>query len=139
MKKNYEILDHTADISVKIKAASLRGIFIESSVAMMDLICKIEKVKALKSFNINVSGISNEQLLVNWLQELLFLHEVKNFLFSKFTIKSLKNGLLTGSATGEKLDSSRHELLNHIKAVTYNNLEITKDNGNFVTRITFDI
>jgi len=139
MKKNYEILDHTADISVKIKAASLKGIFIESSVAMMDLICNIEKVKTLKSFNINVRGISNEQLLVNWLQELLFLHEVKNFLFSKFTINSLKDGLITGCASGEKLDSSRHELLNHIKAVTYNNLEITKNNGNFVTTITFDI
>ena len=139
MKKNYELLDHTADISIKVKAPSLKGIFIQSSVAMMDLICNIDKVNPINSFKIDASGVSSEQLLVNWLQELLYLHEVKNYLFSKFTIRSINRGVITGSATGEKFDSSRHELLNHIKAVTYNNLEIKKENGNFVTIITLDI
>lgn len=139
MKKNYEILDHTADISVKIYAASLKDIFIQSSVAMMDLICNIDKVKPMKSFNIKVSGISNEQLLVNWLQEILYLHEVRNFLFCKFIINSIKDGVITGSAIGEKLDSSRHELMNHIKAVTYSNMDIKKEHGRYITRIVFDI
>lgn len=139
MKKNYEILDHTADISVKIYATSLEDIFIQSSVAMMDLICNVEKVRPLKSFNIEVSGSSNEQLLVNWLQELLYLHEVRNFLFSKFTVKSITGGVIKGTAFGEKLDSSRHELMNHIKAVTYSNLDIRKENGKYVTSIVFDI
>jgi SHS2 domain-containing protein len=139
MHKKYDFIDHTADLSVKVYGKNLEEIFINSSTAMMDLICNINMVRPLKSININVSGSTNEQLLVNWLQELLYIHEVKNLLFCSFIIKSITKNNVSGSIQGEEFDKSRHELLNDIKAVTYNKMDIRKVGNKYSTIITFDI
>ena len=139
MNKNYRVVDHTADLSVLVRGSGLDGLFTEAARAMIDLICSIESVKPEKKFNIKVTGSSGEQLLVNVLQEILYFHEVRNFVFCEFTIIRLTGSEVTGIARGEKYDTSRHELLNHIKAVTYNNMRIIKRGRNYETFITFDI
>lgn len=139
MNKVYEIIDHTADISVKVYGKNLEDLLNKSSAAMMDIICDLNSVKPISQYQVSSSGKSEEELLVNLLQELLYLHEVKRLLFCKFEIKINENNEVECNCWGEEIDFSRHELLNDIKAVTYSGLNVEYRNEELSATITFDI
>lgn len=139
MNKSYEIIDHTADISVRVSGRDFNELLINSSLAMMDIICDLNTIEAKNKYAVKSDGNSEEQLLVNWLSELLYMHEVKRLLFSDFEIKVNENKEVEGICKGEEIDFSRHDLLNDIKAVTYSGLNVEHKNGLLSATITFDI
>jgi SHS2 domain-containing protein len=109
---------------------------------MMDVICDLNTIELKNQYSVSSSGNSEEELLVNLLQELLYLHEVKKLLFCKFEFKindNIKNREVEGNVWGEEIDFSRHDLLNDIKAVTYSDLKVEHKNGKLSVNITFDI
>jgi len=77
-----------------------------------------------------------EQLLVDWLSELLYICDTQDLLFSEFEV-SITGTELIGKARGEVMDPSRHGLKTEIKAVTYHMLEVNKSE-NYV-QVLFDI
>jgi len=77
----YTLIDHTADIGIDVVGATLRELFTNAAFALFDIITDLSKVECTAEYNIKISGIDREQLLVNWLTELLYLHDVKNLLF----------------------------------------------------------
>jgi SHS2 domain-containing protein len=139
MNKEYEIIDHTADISVKVSGKNIEELLNNCSKAMMDIICDLNTIEPKNQYKVLLSGNSEEELLVNLLQELLYLHEVNRLLFSKFELKINKNKEVEGTLWGEEIDFSRHDLLNDIKAVTYSGLNVEHKKGKLSAIITFDI
>ena len=142
MDKIYELIDHTADLSIKVYGKDLEELLKNCSAAMMDVICDLNTIELKNQYSVSSSGNSEEQLLVNLLQELLYLHEVKKLLFCKFEFKindNIKNREVEGNVWGEEIDFSKHDLLNDIKAVTYSDLKVEHENGKLSVKITFDI
>ena len=142
MDKIYELIDHTADLSIKVYGKDLEELLKNCSAAMMDVICDLNTIELKNQYSVSSSGNSEEQLLVNLLHELLYLHEVKKLLFCKFEFKindNIKNREVEGNVWGEEIDFSRHDLLNDIKAVTYSDLKVEHKNGKLSVNITFDI
>ena len=142
MDKIYESIDHTADLSIKVCGKDLEELLKNCSAAMMDVICDLNTIELKNQYSVSSSGNSEEELLVNLLQELLYLHEVKKLLFCKFEFKindNIKNREVEGNVWGEEIDFSRHDLLNDIKAVTYSDLKVEHENGKLSVKITFDI
>lgn len=142
MDKIYELIDHTADLSIKVYGKDLEELLKNCSAAMMDVICDLNTIELKNQYSVSSSGNSEEELLVNLLQELLYLHEVKKLLFCKFEFKindNIKNREVEGNVWGEEIDFSRHDLLNDIKAVTYSDLKVEHENGKLSVKITFDI
>lgn len=142
MDKIYESIDHTADLSIKVYGKDLEELLKNCSAAMMDVICDLNTIELKNQYSVSSSGNSEEELLVNLLQELLYLHEVKKLLFCKFEFKindNIKNREVEGNVWGEEIDFSRHDLLNDIKAVTYSDLKVEHENGKLSVKITFDI
>ena len=135
----YKIIDHTADICVRVFGNSLEEIFVGSSKAMMEIITDVEKVNPSKEILIKAQGENYEELLVKWLQEILYLHEVKKMVFKDFEIKIENGTRAVGKAYGEKIDVDRHEFYSNIKAVTYHNLKIIFSKDNYRVDIVFDI
>jgi SHS2 domain-containing protein len=83
-----------------------------------------------------------EDLLFNWLSELVYVKDVEHLIFSEFdiTIVEDKGGLLlTATLGGEEIDPRRHELGQDVKAVTYHLFEIKKVNGRYEARVVLDI
>ncbi len=80
-------------------------------------------------------GIDRVDLLVRWLQEILYLIEVKGFRLSAVTIQRLTEtlalGVIQGAYTAEPLTTE-------IKAVTYYNLDITSIDNVFAATIILD-
>ncbi|MFH1829602.1 MAG: archease [Pseudomonadota bacterium] len=137
----YEIIDHTADIGIRVKGSSLEELFVHAAEAFFDLIVE-SKRSFIPSIDVPISikAPSVDQLMVRWLSELLFVFETRRLVLSKFYIDEIDETHLDGLAKGLKFDSTRHDQKLDIKAVTYHKLlvEKTKD-GKWKAEIIFDI
>ena len=136
---NFEILDHTADVCVRVSAKSFQKLLENAAKAMMNLIANTDLIRPTKSISINVNGENQEELLVKWLQEILYRMEVKKMLFKDFKITRFAENKVSGGAFGEKIDLKKHILLHQIKGVTHHNLKIKKARDKLTADIVFDI
>lgn len=136
---SYEILDHTADLMVEVRAPTLPMLFAEAARAMFDLLAEPGSARAKKKLSVRLTAENREQLLVSWLTELLFRHETGQWLFSRFEIRSLSDTRIDAEAWGEKLDPRRHGVEREIKAVTYHRLRLVEEEGGLKTTIVFDL
>jgi len=121
----FEFLEHTADIKFKAYGKDLNEVFGNAALAFFEIVTNTKKVKPLVKKTIKVESEDLKSLLYDFLEELLVLHEAENYLFSKFKVV-IKNNSLTATVEGEKINKT-HELRNLIKAVTYNDMIVTKE------------
>jgi SHS2 domain-containing protein len=91
------------------------------------------------SLTVTVEGTDQEDLMVRWLSELLYLHHQRGYLLSDFILHELGEKILRATVKGEHYESHRHELLREIKAVTYHQLMVGEEKDRWVARIVFDV
>ena len=135
----YELLDHTGDLGIRVWAADVRGIFQEAARALFDIITDLDKIEVHVDVEVAVNGLGQEELLVAWLNELLYLYEVEDLLLCDFTITEIDEGSIKGVAMGEEFDEDRHDIKTSIKAVTYHQVEIQEQDGGWQAQVIFDI
>ena len=139
--KKFELIEHTADIGIKVYGQSLPELFQNSAEAMFSLLLNCKPQESLQK-DIILEAVSFEELLVVWLNELLSLFYAENFLPASFSIKINENpGLksMTVSAKGQCFDPYASKLNTEIKAVTYHDLKIEKNEQEFSVQIIFDV
>lgn len=138
--REYEFINHTADLGIKVRGETLAELFVNSAFAMFDIMMEdIRKVKSAKKVRIKIPGGEKEDLLFDWLRELLSRFNIDKLVFSRFDILKLTDEGLEAAVKGEKLDFSRHELKTELKAVTYHGLEVNKTKNNWEAQVIFDI
>jgi len=135
----YELLDHTGDIGIRVWAGDLKGLFQEAARALFDIITDRRKVVARLRREVAVEGSGREELMVAWLNELLYLHEVEELLFCDFALSEVAQESVKGVAMGEKFQEGRHLINTAVKAVTYHLLEVKEQDGRWQAQIIFDI
>lgn len=135
----YIIIDHTADIGIDVFGDTLQDLFSNAGFALFDIITDLSTVECKVKHSLNIIGVDKEQLLVNWLSELLFLHDVKNLLFKNFCVNQLSDYQLNADVSGEVFDEKRHIIKTEVKAVTYHNLSIIQKDQQWKARIIFDL
>ena len=138
MKKDFEILDHTADVGIIAYGADIKQAFANAARGLFSLIIKLDEIQEVLHRDIRVSANDQESLLVEWLNELIYLFDVDNIIFKRFDITQLNNTQLKARSYGERVDSSRHKLKTGVKAATYHMLKVDKDGGCKV-QVLFDI
>lgn len=135
----YKLIDHTADIGISVEGKDLKDLFATSAYAMLSQMLDLDKIKDKETKRVELEGVDLEDLLVRWLNELLFLSD-SGYIFKKFNIETLKETSLLVSLKGEKIDFKKIPLKQQIKAATYHQLEITKNiSGQWKTTIIFDV
>ncbi len=137
-EKAFEIVDHTADVGIIAYGASMSQAFANAARAMFSLITELDDVEEVLHHDIELAAPDQESLLVEWLNELIYLFDVDNIIFKRFDITQLNNTQLKARSYGEKVDSSRHKLKTGVKAATYHMLKVDKDGGCKV-QVLFDI
>ena len=135
----YEFINHTADLGIKVRGKTLKELFENTAWSMFDIITNLDKVKARKSFKIKIKAIDREDLLINWLRDLLYRFNGENYLLKEFKVENIGESSLEGKVKGEKLNLSYHTLKREIKAVTYNNPEVEKKDKYWEAQVIFDI
>lgn len=136
-------IEHTADIGITVYGKTLRELFENSAYGMFSQMTEIEKVNPEDKVEVQVEGYDKESLLVNWLNELIYLSTIKKMFFSQFKIKNFQETCdalkLTAEIKGEKINCKKHFCHLEIKATTYHNLKITKNKQGYQTTIIFDV
>ncbi len=135
----YELLDHTADVGLDARGATLADVFAQAAEGMYALMVEPAGVREVEQRTIEVAAEDRERLLVAWLLELLFLTESEGLVFRRFEVEVEGETRLRGRAWGEPLDPDRHELGVAVKAVTYHLLEVAQVDGGYRARVIFDI
>jgi SHS2 domain-containing protein len=137
--KRFEVLDHTADIGLIVYGENLKTLFENAGEAFFHLITDLKKVRRRVEKRIEIRGEDLERLMVDWLSELLYLHDVENLLFKGFKVESVGEGGLKARVKGEPFQEGVHVIKTGVKAVTYHQIEVRKENGRWRAQIIFDL
>ena len=138
MEKDFETIDHTADVGIIAYGADMSQAFANAAKALFSLITELDDVAEVLYRDIELTAPDEESLLVDWLNELIYLFDVENIVFKRFDITQLNNTRLKARSYGEKVDFSKHKLKTGVKAATYHMLKVDKGNG-CKLQVLFDI
>ena len=135
----YRLLEHTADIRIRIQGRSLKELFQNAVYALTDTLTDVRKVKKKTSKRIRIVAENRELLLVRLLQELLYLFDAKGFLARRLEFIRFDDTMIAARAWGERFSPRKHPPKTEIKAVTYHGLKVEKRRRQWVAEIVFDV
>lgn len=140
---SYEFLDHTSDIGVRVKSTSIESAFKESAYALIHIIFGKDMLENLQSCgeteNISISDIDTEALLINFLNEILYIIDAKKIYPSRIRVKITDENNLSLEFDKNYFDLENHPINLYVKAVTYHQLKIGSEVDNIQIEYFVDI
>jgi len=137
--ERYRTFDHTADLGLEIYGRDEKELFSNAAFALFDMITDIDTVAVTEKRRVAIEGSDREDLLINFMRELLSLFHIEGFLMHRFILGELKEHSLAGEAQGEIFDPARHAIHAEIKAVTYHQVQITPTSDGLAGRVICDV
>jgi SHS2 domain-containing protein len=136
---SYETFEHTADLGLRVRADDLNALFADAAAGLFSLIVpQLDTVRPRESIAIALQGHPSEFLLFDWLNELLYIYEVRHLLLCAFDVRVGDDGL-EATARGEPIDPARHALDHEVKAITYHGLKLERHDGGWLAEVIVDI
>ena len=139
MKNAFDIIDHVADVGITAYGEDMKQLFAHAALALFSLITDVQSVKEQLQHRVEIDCEDRDNLLIEWLNELIYLFDAEHLLFSQFEIESLNNSQLKATCHGEKFDPARHRIKIDVKAATYHMLEVIQDSKGYKAQVIFDI
>ena len=143
---NYKFFDHTADIGVEISGRTKKELFANAAKALFDVLIenKDSKSKSVEKTQkrqrtLTVDGADMEDLLINFLREILYLFNGEEWVVSHCKIMEYGNKRLKAQLIGEPYKKKKHSIKSEIKAVTYSGLSVEKQKSGWRARVIFDV
>jgi len=157
LEKNYELIEHTADVGIRVKGSDLKELFINAAVAMFDIIAEQKSVtKSSLNFArdrqsqsaslpegdkgtivVKQKADNIDELFINWLNELLSLSATKEKIFCDFKFEVLNKNNLEAEVSG--CDIKNYRINTEIKAATYHQLKIEQNKSGWQAEVIFDV
>ncbi len=137
--KNYRITPRQSELAVRIVGKSQADLFVNAAVALFDVMTEREKIEVKERMNLEVEGSDRDDLLVNWLRELLYLYQGSAFLLKDFIIQEIKDTVVKAEVGGEKLDPDRHEIKQEITAVAYHQSHMQKTGDQWIAQVIVEV
>ena len=134
-----QFLDHTADAGILVQAPDLKELFARAAWGMFSLVTDVDTVRPVERSRFRIEASDLAALMVNWLSELNYRHVTEHRLFGKFSIIEIGEEWLLAEVAGERLDPTRHKIFTEIKAVTFHDLRVERDDRGWKTQIIFDL
>ena len=135
----YEIFDHTADLGLRIRAGELNELFEDAARALFSVIVSnVNEICPTEQVRLEIEAEGREDMLHDWLSELLYIFHTKHMIFSQFTAE-VGDTKVTGTATGEPIDQARHEIDAEIQAITYHGLKVEHDKAGWLAEVIVDV
>src|SRR3954452_17325219 len=136
-----ETFDHTADLGLRIHAADLADLFRTAAEGLFDVIVdNREDVKPEDTETVRLTADSTPELLIDWLNELIFRSETEHRLYSEFEVALAPDGRsLEAVIRGESMNPDRHILDHEVKAATYHATSLKRDADGWIAEVIVDI
>ena len=137
--KSYRVTARQSELAVKVVGNSQADLFANSAFALFDVMTDLEKVEVKERLPLEVEGADRDDLLVNWMRELLYFYQGSGYMLKEFNIREVKDTLLKAEVCGEKIDPDRHETRKEISAVAYNQGRMQKTGNQWTAQLIFEI
>jgi SHS2 domain-containing protein len=138
-EKKYRLTTRQSELAVKVTGGSQADLFANSAFALFDVISDVETIEIKERMPLEVEGADRDDLLVNWMRELLYLYQGSGYLLKEFVIREVKDTSVKAEVCGEKIDPDRHEIKQEIAAVAYHQSRMTKTGNQWTAQLIFEV
>ncbi len=138
-RQGFSLIEHTADIGIRVKSPTLKGLFKTSAIALIKCAVKVRKMEYKINEEITLSATSLDELFKMWLSRLLFLFSSEGKIFTKIKINNMSDTKLSAVLTGDLFDQTRHRLNTDLKAITHHKLSVKKTRQGFEATFIIDV
>jgi protein archease len=135
----WETFEHQADVGFLVHGASGPELFAEAGYALLSLLYDLERVENCARYELAGEAANVEELLVDWLNGLLYLFEGERIVFRSIRFPVWSETHYRADLRGEPADARRHGLRGLVKAATYHGLEVTSDGSGWRARVILDV
>jgi SHS2 domain-containing protein len=138
----WTLFEHTADVGVEVRAATLDALFVDAAAGLCEVITDVSRIAAREERTFEVAAEALDLLLVAWLEELLYRFDTAGELYPRGEVRISGDGgapSLRAQMRGERFDAARHPLKVQVKAITYHGLELARDEQGWRARVIFDL
>lgn len=135
MSKRFEEIEHTADLALRVYGRDVKELFANAAQGMFALMAEPSLEEPAREREVSLEATDYEGLLVDWLNELIYLHEVEGETYYQFAIETLSPEKLKAHVTGGPTKSKTEA----IKAATFHELAIKETANGLVATIVFDV
>jgi SHS2 domain-containing protein len=136
---SYTFLSHTADVKFRAEGNSLEEMFISATEALIHTIRGDIKILDLEEKTVKIEGSDMENLLYNFLEEILFLLDSEDFLLSKIKSIEINKEKFQINATLMGDRAEKYVFTNDVKAITYNGMFVREENGKWICEVVLDV
>ena len=137
--RDFEVLEHPADIGFRAFGGTLPELFAQSAWAMLSIAADPAAALPKQEYPLAVESGDRESLLVDWLNEVLYWFDGKRIAFRDFRVTQFRENAIQAVGLGEPRDPLRHRARLIVKAVTYHQLKIERRGGLWVAEVYLDI
>jgi SHS2 domain-containing protein len=139
MTGRFEFVDHTGDLGVRLFGESLPRLFEQAAEALTFILTDPETIRIKETRKLLLEAKTDEELLITWLNELVYLFDTEGLLFKAFEVLSVHDHHLEALAQGEIYVEGRHPIKTAVKAATYHQLKIEHHQGVWTAQVIFDL
>ena len=128
--KKFEFFDVTADIGFYAYGNNLNEAFENAGLALFNIISKTDNIEPIATKSFEITSEDKISLLYDFLEELLFLHEIDFMLFSQFSISINKiddEYHLNAIIKGDEINWDKYYRGDEVKAITFHKMNIIEE------------
>lgn len=139
MIARHELRDHTADVILYVEAPTLESLFLEAARGLYTAVGKLAVGTERQPVRIELLADRVDDLLRDWLAELLFLFDTSGLVVDDLRFVSFDEHRLVHESQAGRLDAEATVFDREVKAVTYHDLAIDRLNGGYCVSVILDI
>ncbi len=134
-----ELIDHTADMGIIARGRSLKSLFSNAALGLMQLIVFSTEEKGTETMPVRLEGCDQTDLFVKWLGEILYLLQGEDMVTVDVRLKTLSTVKLEAEVVATGFDPGRHDVKLDVKAVTYHQSMVWNDGTLWMGRVILDL
>jgi SHS2 domain-containing protein len=139
MSRGYEFFEVEADVGVRAWAPRAEDAFAQAALGTLALVVDPAEVAARDRREVRAQGDTDEALLVNWINECLYVHEIEGFVARMVEVDAFGGGMIHGVIAGEEFDRERHRPGTIVKAATFHGVRVERDGDAVRVSVVLDV
>jgi SHS2 domain-containing protein len=143
MDRGFAFHEHTADITIQCWAPTLEGAFEQAAIATFEVILDTSTVNPIAPVDVQLEGVDMKELLVEWIGRLIALIDINSQFYSEFEVFEIQESpeqcSINARVWGEDIDLEQHETRTEVKAMTYADMKIERQQNRTELWFTLDL
>lgn len=135
----YEFFDHAADVGIRCRADSVGELFVTAARAMMEWAGPPPEGQETVSLPVSLEAEDREEMLVRWLQEVLYLFHQRHLYFIAAASLYIADTALRCELLARPWEQSSCREYQEIKAITYHQLRVYREGSLWYASVILDI